>query len=193
VVARTSPAPGNRIAVIGTSGCGKTTVAMALAAALGLRYVCNDAIIWRPDWQVTPDDEVYAEMDAATRDGGWTFDGNLGPRPCDQLVQSRCDTIVWLDLPRWQVWSQVSLRTLRRLVTRERLWHGNVESLRTLFSSDSIVWWSIKTFDRRRRRYGELFADPAHADRARIRLRSRGEVDAWLRSLNAAGPGSRAL
>jgi hypothetical protein len=132
-------------------------------------------------------------MDAATQGDGWTFDGNFGPRACDQMVQSRCDTIVWLDLPRRQVWSQVALRTLRRLITRERLWHGNVESLRTLFSHDSIVWWSIRTFDRRRRRYGELFADPAYSDRSRIRLRSRREVDAWLRSLNAVRPGSRAL
>src|SRR5436305_13510387 len=97
--------PGRRVCVVGTSGSGKTYVAEQLASVLGLTYVCNDAIIWRPGWQETPDDDVYAEMDAATRVDGWTFDGNLGPKTNEQLVLARCDTIVWLDLPRRQVWS----------------------------------------------------------------------------------------
>src|SRR5262245_44968654 len=97
------PVPGTRICVVGTSGSGKTTVAMALAEALGLHYISNDAIIWRADWQPTPHDEVYTDIDAATSGDRWTFDGNLGHSPEDRLVLSRCDTLVWLDLPRWQV------------------------------------------------------------------------------------------
>jgi hypothetical protein len=50
-------------------------------------------------------------------------------------------------------------------------------------SRDSIIWWSFKTFDSRRRAYSALLADPAHADRARIRLRSRGQVNRWLASV----------
>jgi adenylate kinase family enzyme len=177
--------PGTRICVVGTTGCGKTTVAQTLAEALGLRYVCNDAIIWQSDWRPTPEDDVYEAMDAATRGERWTFDGNLGPKACDQLVLSRCDTIVWLDLPRRQVWSQVTVRTLKRMLLGTRLWHGNVESVRMLFSRESIVWWSIKTFAARRAKYAALFADPAQRSRALIRLRSRHEVNRWLRSLGA--------
>lgn len=46
--------PGQRIVVVGTSGCGKTYVAKALAERLGIRYISNDAIIWRPNWVETP-------------------------------------------------------------------------------------------------------------------------------------------
>lgn len=187
-----APVIGRRICVVGTSGSGKTYVARELARRLGLTYICNDAIIWRADWQPSPPEERLRALDRATREQGWTFDGNLGTDPQDQLVLGRCDSIVWLDLPRWQVWSQVTLRTLRGVITREPLWHGNVESWRILFSRDSIVWWSIKTYGLRRRQYSALFASPANSGRALVRLRSRREVNAWLRGVRRAESGFRA-
>jgi hypothetical protein len=110
-------------------------------------------------------------------------DGNLGAGVEDQLLLKRCDTIVWLDLPRREVHLPIILRTLRRAWTKQPLWHGNVESWRTLFSPDSIVWWSLKTYAPRKRAYEALFGDPAYADKQRIRLHSRREVDAWLASM----------
>ncbi len=92
----------------------------------------------------------------------------------------RCDTIIWLDLPRWRVWSQVVLRSFRRIVTREELAHGNRETPRMLFSCRGPVWWSVKTFTQRRRDYSAMFADPSNAGRRLIRLRSRDEVDRML-------------
>ena len=179
------PAPGRRICVVGTSGCGKTYVAEALAQRLGIRYVCNDAIIWRANWVPTPRDERLQQVHAAAALDAWTFDGNLSA-PEDQPVLDRFDTIVWLDLPRWQVHSQVLRRTLTGLITKEPLWqHGNVERWRIFFSRDSIVWWSIKTFSKRRVEYAALFADPAHADKVRIRLASRREVNRWLAAIPA--------
>ena len=185
------PAPGRRICVAGTSGAGKTYVARALAARLGLRYVCCDELIWRAHWEPVPRDQQYAAFDLATHDGDWTFDGNLGRSPEDRLLLARCDTLVWLDLPRREVWAQVLRRTLARIVTREPLWHGNVETWRMALSRDSIVLWSLRTFARRRREYAALFADAALADRARIRLRTRGEVNRWLASLPQTAPGYR--
>jgi adenylate kinase family enzyme len=182
------PNPGSRICVIGTSGTGKTYVAEALANILGLRYVSNDALIWRANWQEVPREERFVAFEAATREGGWTFDGNLGPDAGDQLVLGRCDTIVWLDLPRWQVWPAITLRTLSRAWSREPMWHGNVERWSTVFSRDSMIWWSIKTYSMRRRRYTALFASPDLSGKALIRLRSRGEINAWLASLAVSQP-----
>src|SRR5262249_34987933 len=123
-----------------------------------------------------------------TAGDGWTIDNNLGRRPEDLLILDRCDTIVWLDLPRWVVHGQVVRRTISRIVRRESLWHGNVETWRMLFSRESIVWWSLRTFRRRRRAYRAMFADPTMADKRRIRLASRGQVNAWLASVGSARP-----
>jgi adenylate kinase family enzyme len=178
------PAPGKRICVVGTSGSGKTYVARALAEKLGLTYICNDALILGPNWTPVPKEDVFIAQEAAMRAPAWTFDGNLTlSRPEDRLARERCDTLVWLDLPRWQTHWQVLRRTIVRVLTRETLWHGNRESLRTAFSRDSIVWWSIKSYSRRRREYEELFRRRDFAGIVRIRLCSRREVDGWLRSL----------
>jgi len=180
------PRPGRRICVVGSSGSGKTFVAQALAARLGLRYVSNDALIWRADWVEVPDEERAPAFDAATREDGWTFDGNLGRAPGVHLVLGRCDTLVWLDLPRWQVMWSVTARTLRRMVTRERLWHGNVERWRMLLSRDSMIFYTWRTYGRRKRQYEALFASGAGPP-AMVRLRSRREVDRWLASVPRAG------
>ena len=172
--------PGHRISVIGTSGAGKTYVATALAARLGIPYICNDAIIWQPGWVETPRDERHRLMRTAAAQDAWTFDGNL-TAPEDMAILERCDSIVWLDLPRWQVHGQVLWRTLKGLITREPHWeNGNPERWRMFLSKESIVWWSIKTFSERRRQYSAIFADPVVANRTLIRLRSRGEVNRWL-------------
>lgn len=155
---------------------------------MGLRYVSNDALIWGPNWQQVPQDQRYEAFDRETREGGWTFDGNLGPSPDDQLVLSRCDTLVWLDPSKRQVMWTITRRTFWRAATRERLFHGNVERWRNVFSKDSMIVWAWKTYPRRKRQYAALFADPAHAHRARIRFHSRGEVTRWLGSLTPVRP-----
>ena len=172
---------GRRIAVVGTMGCGKTYVAQMLAAKLGLAYISSDAITIGPNWRTVPHEERVGQIDEATSAGAWTFDGNLAARhPDDRIVLDRFDTMVWLDLPRWQVWSQLIRRTLARIFLRQELWHGNKESVRMAFSRDSVVWWSIKTFSSRRRAYGTMFEDATYSDRTLIRLYSRREVDRWL-------------
>lgn len=173
---------GQRICVVGTSGAGKSYVARAVAGRLGLRYIESDALIWRANWEQVPRGEQYLAFDAATRDGGWTFDGNLGPSPEDQMVLSRCDTLVWLDLSRWQVMMSITRRTFWRALTRQRLWHANVERWRGVFSRDSMIVYAWRTYSRQKRRYATLFA-ASDGPSIRHRLTSRGAVNRWLDSL----------
>lgn len=174
---------GRRIVVVGTSGCGKTYVAQALAARLNIPYICNDALIWRANWVPTPADEKLKLFEEALAQPVWTFDGNIGSMrsPEDQLVGRRMDTLIWLDLPRREVWRRVFSRTVRRIRTRELLWHGNRETWRTAFlSNHSVIIWSLKSFNLRRRQYSTLFEDPSMNHVHRIRLRSGDEVNRWL-------------
>lgn len=175
--------PGYRIVVGGVSGCGKTTLAKALAERLEIAYICNDEIIHRPNWQPASPAEREAGFEAATRGGAWVIDGNFISLmdPEDVLVFSRADTLVWLDLPRRVAFPQLLYRTVWRAATKEPLWHGNRESFRLSFvSRESILLWAIRTHGLYRQRYAAFFADPPFPHLRLIRLRSRREVRAWL-------------
>jgi adenylate kinase family enzyme len=179
----TLPKPGRRIVVVGTTGAGKTFVAQRLAERLGVPFICNDAIIWGPNWTPTPKPIRFERFDQATRAQAWTIDGNIGAikDPEDGLILQRADTILWLDLPRLTVMSQLFLRTMHRMWTREELWHGNRERFHYLFvPSESILWWSLKTHGLRRRQYRAIFADPRWSHLIRIRFTSRRQVTRWL-------------
>lgn len=43
-----------RVAVVGTSGCGKTTVARELSAVLDVPHIELDALYWQPHWVARP-------------------------------------------------------------------------------------------------------------------------------------------
>jgi adenylate kinase family enzyme len=170
-----------RVIVVGTSGSGKTTVAAMLADGLGVPHVELDALSWGPDWESVPA-PVLRERVAAAIDGeAWVIDGNY--TAVQDLFWPRADTVVWLDLPRRVVMWQVISRTIRRIATREVLWSGNRESIRTALSRNSIILWAWTTYGRRVRYYPQQLA--AHPHVAVVRLRSTGEVKRFLASVSS--------
>jgi adenylate kinase family enzyme len=166
-----------RVAVVGSSGVGKTWLASRLAAALGVPYVELDAIHHGPGWQALPAEEMRRRLDAlCPADGTWVADGNYSSKGGD-LVRSRADTVVWLDFPRRTVMRQLVLRTGRRMVLRERLWNDNRESLRDVLALDperSILRWSWTHHEPQRAAYA------VQADERSVRLTSRAEVQRFL-------------
>jgi len=170
-----------RIAVVGTSGSGKTTFARRLAARLGLPHIELDGLYWGPNW-TEPDDDVFRErVREATTTAAWVCDGNYSAvRP---LVLSRADTVVWLDLSLMTCLWRVLRRTARRSRTGEVLWSGNREAWRKHVGRDSLVWWVLTTHGRRRRQYEERFASAAVGGLRVDRFRSSRDAEAWLASL----------
>src|SRR3989304_3271536 len=102
---------GQRIAVVGTTGAGKTTLADQLAQRLGYPHVELDALHWGPNWTPAPDDVLRERLAGALSPDAWIVDGNYGK--VRDIVWGRADTLVWLDysLP-------VILRQLRRPAVR---------------------------------------------------------------------------
>jgi adenylate kinase family enzyme len=169
----------DRVVVVGACGSGKTTVARALAVRLGAPFVELDALHHGPGWSVRP--TFARDVDVATSGPRWVADGNYSA--LRDLLWSRADTIVWLDLPLWLIEYQVTRRSLFRWIARTELWNGNRE-LGPLdwFDPEHPIRWAWKRHPEYRVEYAALFGDPAHRGVTRVRLRSRAEVRRFLRA-----------
>ncbi len=176
-----------RICVVGASGSGKTTLAKNLAARLAIPYIDNDAIFWTPNWVRRPKVEFRATIDLATAEPSWTIDGNLGADPADQLVLARATAVVWLDFPRHVILHRLVPRTIWRVVSRQSIHSGNVETFYNSFlARDSVIAWSMFTQPRLKVRYGELFGRLRGSHFRTVRLRSPVQADRWLARVAAA-------
>jgi adenylate kinase family enzyme len=170
-----------RVSVVGNSGAGKTTFARDLAARLGVRHTELDSIFHQPGWTPLPSDDFRSAVREVAAEDAWVVDGNYSE--VRDLVWRRADTIVFLDLPRHEVLSQLVPRTLRRVITGEELWNGNREELHNLLSRDpeqSILVWSVTSYRRVRRRYITAMHDPRWSHIQWVHLDSRRQADWWL-------------
>jgi adenylate kinase family enzyme len=175
-----------RIAIIGTSGAGKTTLGRALARRIGGVFIEVDALAHKANWVNATDEELRAGMDAAMADTDrWVIDGTFQRRLGD-FVTARADLIVWLDLPLTTILLRLWRRSWRRVRTREVLWNGNIETWRDVcIGRDSVLIGAM------RRHFRNRHAWPRNPDRARIlRLRTPAEVENWLATFSseAIGP-----
>jgi adenylate kinase family enzyme len=165
-----------RIAIIGTSGAGKTTLGRELARRLDAPFVECDAIRHKANWVRASDDEIRAGIDAAI--GGrdrWVIDGTF-ERSIGDFVTGRCDLIVWLDLPLVTKLARLLRRSFRRVTRREILWNGNFERWRDVFvGSDSVMFYTLRAHLRDRR----AWPDKPHRHKI-LRLSSQAEIDRWL-------------
>lgn len=172
-----------RVSVVGNSGSGKSTLAGALAAQLGVPHIELDSLYHQPGWTPRPYDELSAVVTERLDAPGWVCDGNYSS--VQPIVWAGADTVIWLDLPRRTVMRQVILRTLRRVITRKELWNGNRETWRNAFlEKDSILLWAWTHHPRTRARYTAAMADPQWTHLNFVRLRSRAEIGAFLRTVN---------
>lgn len=179
-----------RISVVGTSGSGKTTLAHALAARLELPYVELDALYWGPDWTALSEEAFRGRVGEAAAGERWVIDGNYSL--ARDIVQPRADTLVWLDLPLAVVLGRTVRRTVARMVRRESMWNGNVETWRRVLSRQSLIWWVVTTHRSRRRHWEAWLRRPEATHLRVVRLRSRAAVRAWLASVPARQPAAAA-
>ncbi len=140
-----------KINIIGTSGSGKSTFGRKLAESLSLPFLEMDAIFWGPDWTFPEDKELFSKLTSALEGENWVLDGNYTrtiPIKWDNI-----DIVIWLDFSFLRTLFQAVTRAFTRILTREEFWPGtgNRETLGKLFSRDSIVLWTLKTYRRNRK------------------------------------------
>lgn len=183
------PSGARRVVVVGTTGSGKTVLAKALSSHLGTRHVELDALNWGPEWTPAQPEVFRQRADLALAGDSWVADGNYGV--LRDIVWRRADTIVWLDYPLRVVLTRLFVRTLRRSITREKLWSGNRERFWfQFFSRESLFIWVLRTYWTERRTYPALLDQSEYTHLRLVRLRSPAESRRWLAALTQCRPES---
>ena len=168
-----------RINVVGTSGCGKSTVSKRIAERLNVPYIQLDELYWKPNWAESTDEELFPKLEKALSPDEWVLDGNYNRTT--PIKWKRVQIVVYLDLPFHIVLYRIIRRSLLRGIRNEELWHGNKETLwKHLFTRDSMILWTIKRFSMNRKRYKELFEKPEYSHIKFVRLCSDKEVEDFV-------------
>lgn len=168
-----------RILVIGSGGAGKSTVATKLGQLLDIEVLHLDKFFWRRGWVETPRDEWLQTVTELVDRDSWIIDGNYSGT-LDVRMQ-RCDTIVFLDLPRLLcVWRIVKRKLRYRRGGRPDIAEGCDEKL-----DPEFVSWVWNYPRRSRPRVVKLIRE--HSDGKRVVwLRSKADVRRFL-----SNPGGR--
>jgi adenylate kinase family enzyme len=172
----------SRVAVVGTSGTGKTTFARSLSGALGVPHVELDSLYWGPQWTPVPTEQFRSSVRSAVEAPAWVIDGNYsGVR---DLVWGNATALVWLNYPFSVAFPRALRRTFRRIATRETLYGGNRESF-TVADPEWIPWWVLRTFWKNRRRYPQLLRQPEFSHLQVFELARPREAQRLLESCGA--------
>lgn len=165
-----------RILVYGVTGSGKTTAALRIAERYGRTPTLVDELSWEPGWRQVDTATQRERIAEITEQDEWLLDSAYGQWL--DLVLPRAQLVIGLDYPRWRSLGRLLRRTTMRMVDRQPICNGNVETLRSTLSSESIIVWHFRSFTRKRARMRAWANDPT-APRTLL-FRTPREFEHWL-------------
>jgi adenylate kinase family enzyme len=172
----------SRIAVVGTLGSGKTTLARRLADQFELPHYCVDDLFWLTGWERRPSTDFSAAVRQVLSERAWVLDGVL-KGSLDEELWERADVVVWIDSSRAGSAVRLTRRSISRLRTRAVVCGGNRETLLRLINpKTSVLAIAMYEFRSYRRSLKSRWQARLGRGDAVIRLtprRCRGRLD-WL-------------
>ncbi|RCW77245.1 DNA topology modulation protein [Saliterribacillus persicus] len=100
-----------KIAIIGSPGSGKSTLARELGSSLTLPIYHLDALLWKPNWEMTDRAEQIDIQKDILKEDSWIIDGNYAGT-IDLRIQA-ADTIILLDFSRYRCIYQATKRVFK--------------------------------------------------------------------------------
>ena len=170
-----------RILIYAVTGSGKTTLARRLSGISGLPWhSVDDEIGWEPGaitpWTNRPDNEQMTLAVELCAQDEWILD--TAYQSWRGVVLARSELVVALDYPRWISLLRLVRRTVARMIDHRLICNGNVETFRSTFSSDSILFWHVRSFAGKRREIGQLLDDPLAPPT--LRFTHPRDLERWL-------------
>ncbi len=165
-----------RIAIVGNAAGGKSTLAVRLAAALGVPRYALDDIQWNGGWSPAPPEEYVRRHGELVRGDTWIIDG-LGTMASVEQRLAAADTVVFVDLALWRHYWWAFKRQVKSLFRRDPYVPEGC-SLPSVTWRLTTMMWDIHK--RRRPKLVEAI-DRLGATKPVHRLRSPADIEAFLR------------
>ncbi len=165
-----------RVLVLGSSGAGKTTLALALGQKFGLPVIHLDAHYWNPGWVETATDDWREKVAWLMEGDRWVMDGNYHNTLIPRL--ERCDTAIFVDRSRFAcIW---------RVIRRRLIYHGRTRPDLPQGCPEKIDWeflrWVWK-YPKNIRPKTLAYLQERSSDKRIIILRSDREIARFLAEL----------
>ena len=174
-----------RFIIVGCSSSGKSTLAKQIANKYSdLKRIELDYLWWLPQWterDVKEFQSLVIQSMNKFNESGWIIDGNY--RNVRDITWSKGDVVIWLDYEFWNVFYRACKRTFQRILFKESVCNGNIETLWG-FISDPLqgipfwVWRRHHVFQERIPRYQTEYPHIKI-----IRIKSPYHCDYWFNNL----------
>ena len=172
---------GRRICIYGRGG--KTSLSRALGDLTGFPVIELDAVFWLPNWVERDSEEmlhiVRERIDESP--DGWIIDGNYSKiRP---HILPMADTVIWLNLPTWNVTIRIAKRTIFNILRRKRICGDNYENLFNAIEPNSVICFNAFGGKRSQQRVAEALRK-SESDANIYEIKSYRELGDLYRNLN---------
>ncbi|MDA9189645.1 adenylate kinase [bacterium] len=176
-----------RVAIIGSSSSGKTTLGKRLSEKLRIKHRELDSFFWEKGWKEADREVFQKRVEEFTSGSEWITDGNYTSYVSD-LVWSRATTIIWLDYSLLVTLRQFFLRSVKRSFNKEELWNGNRETLwNSILSPNSLLIWILKTYKSNRKKFEDLKDSELYSHAEFIHLKNPQMTEEYLQKKVRAG------
>lgn len=160
-----------RVLVTGNAGSGKSTLGKSLATSLDLPYFGMDQIVWKENWQKTPEEEERQKVAELIAQEVWLVDG------VSHEVMAAADTIVFLDMPRRVCFWRAAKRNSRYLFTSRPGLPANCPEVLIIPRLVKIIW----RFPKRVR--PKILAEKGRRGDDFIHIRSKADLENYRATL----------
>ncbi len=164
-----------KVAIIGSGGAGKSTLARKLGEILDIPVYHLDAIFWKPNWEPIERDELIEKTMKIQETDEWIIDGNYNATMEFRLQQA--DTVIFLHYK--------TLRCLYGIVKRRLQYHNKTRPDMGKDCKERLNWeffnW-VRTYNKKKaplvyERLSKLEDTAIHV------FTSPSQLEAYLREL----------
>ncbi|PHM45578.1 ATPase AAA [Xenorhabdus miraniensis] len=146
-----------KVWIVGSPGSGKSTMSRKVASALGCKHVELDAIVWNKGWTKCDFLSANAEINQLNeKHNSIVFDG--GYDQFRSTLYEVVDVVILMSVPFPISFFRVLRRSVKRVLTKEMLWNGNIETFGGITKKDGMLHYAFTQRNKIRKKNRSIYS-----------------------------------